>query len=83
MIRAYALAASALVLGTAAHAGGASTTRVVPEEVYGATVSVEEGVRVFRPLPSDRLVIVNPHGQTDIDVEVKELTVTAPGTVRR
>jgi hypothetical protein len=27
------------------------TTRIEPRPFYGATVSVEEGVRVFRPLP--------------------------------
>lgn len=76
--------AAALMGAAAAHAGsGASTTRVVPDDVYGATVTVEEGVRVFRPLPSDRHVIVNPRGDTDIEVEINEDSVTAPGTIRR
>jgi len=41
------------------------TIRVEPNNSYGATVTVEEGVRVFRPLPSERQVIVNP-GQTPL-----------------
>src|SRR5512138_1378111 len=57
MIRVLAASAAALA-GNDAH-----TTRVVPEHVHGATVTVEEGVRVFRPLPSDRHVIVNPEGE--------------------
>jgi hypothetical protein len=36
------------------------TTRIEPRPFYGATVSVEEGVRVFRPLPSHDRVIINP-----------------------
>jgi hypothetical protein len=74
MIRVLTASATALVLGAAAaHAGNdAHTTRVVPEHVHGATVTVEEGVRVFRPLPSDRHVIVNPEGETEIEVKVHE-----------
>src|SRR5512138_289356 len=46
MIRVLAASAAALVIGAAAaHAGNdAHTTRVVPEHVHGATVTVEEGV---------------------------------------
>ena len=39
-----------------------STIRIEPRPVYGATVTIEEGVRVFRPLPPDKYVIVNPNG---------------------
>ena len=45
-----------------AQAEGAYTTRIEPRAVYGATVSIEEGVRVFRPLPTEQHVIVNPGG---------------------
>jgi hypothetical protein len=35
-----------------------STTRIESRPFYGATVTVEEGVRVFRPLPPhDRFII--------------------------
>lgn len=37
-------------------------TQIEPRPTYGATVSIEEGVRVFRPLPAgSRHVIVNPN----------------------
>lgn len=82
MIRTLTASAAALLLASAtASANDAHTTRVVPADVYGATVTVEEGVRVFRPLPSDRHVIVDPEGRTEI--EVKEYNVTAPDVVRR
>lgn len=85
MFRVLTASVAALFMGVAAaHAGSdASTTRVVPGHVYGATVTIEEGVRVFRPIPSDRHVIVNPTGNTDIEVELNDYSVTAPGTIRR
>lgn len=71
------LAASAgaalLVAAAAAHAGsGAHTTRIEETNAYGATVTIEEGVRVFRPIPSDRHVIVNPGGKTPLSVHTYE-----------
>lgn len=55
------LAAGALLApATAAFAGDAVTTRIEPRNVYGATITVEEGVRVWRPLPPEGHVIVNP-----------------------
>ena len=58
-----AIGAAAAVAGgaaTMASAEDAYTTRIEPRATYGATITVEEGVRVFRPLPSERHVIVNP-----------------------
>ena len=40
------------------------TTRIETRPFYGAVVTLEEGVRVFRPLPVERQVIINPGGQT-------------------
>jgi hypothetical protein len=36
------------------------TTRIEPRPFYGATITLEEGVRVIRPLPPERQVIINP-----------------------
>ena len=58
----FATAAVAAI--TSAQAEEARTTRIEPNASYGATVTIEEGVRVFRPLPSERHVIVNPQGAT-------------------
>ena len=44
------------------------TTRIETRPFYGATVTLEEGVRVFRPLPPDRHVIINPGGQTPLSI---------------
>ncbi len=42
---------------------------------YGATVTIEEGVRVFRPLPPDRRVIINPDGQAPVSLGFNETNV--------
>jgi hypothetical protein len=36
------------------------TTRIEPRPFYGATVTMEAGVRVFRPLPPHDRVIIDP-----------------------
>lgn len=51
----------AVLLSSHAFAQDARTTRIEPNATYGATVTMEEGVRVFRPLPSEAHVIVNPN----------------------
>ena len=64
---------SCLVLGVApAFAGdSASTIRVEPNGYYGAVVTVEAGVRVFRPLPPHRLVVMSPEG-TPVNLSINE-----------
>ena len=47
-----------------------STTRIETRPVYGATVTVERGVRVFRPLPPHDRVIINPGGRTPLSLDV-------------
>jgi hypothetical protein len=42
----------------------------VPYNAYGATVSIEQGVRVFRPIPADGHVIVNPGNRTPMSVNI-------------
>ena len=44
------------------------TTRIETRPFYGATVTLEEGVRVFRPLPPDRHVIINPGARTPLSL---------------
>jgi hypothetical protein len=46
----------------------AVTTRIETRPFYGATVTLEEGVRVFRPLPSHDRVIINPGGKTPLSL---------------
>jgi hypothetical protein len=46
----------------------AVTTRIETRPFYGATVTLEEGVRVFRPLPRHDRVIINPGGKTPLSL---------------
>lgn len=50
----------------------ATTTRIETRPFYGATVTLEEGVRVFRPLPSHDRIIINPNGQTPVYLGINE-----------
>lgn len=43
-----------------ASAADSVTTRVEPRPYYGAVVTVENGVRVYRPLPHHDRIIINP-----------------------
>ncbi len=71
------VAASGLlaVLGAAAYAES-GTTRIVHDEPYGAIVTKEAGVLVFRGLPPTRKVIVNPEGKTPLDLKLTEVRET-------
>jgi hypothetical protein len=73
--RVLALGLAAVVVGgTSAAFAQSSTIRIEPRPVYGATVSLEEGVRVYRPLPPERIVIVNPNG-TPVNIGISEKRV--------
>lgn len=62
---AFALAACALSPVGAVKAES-FTTRIETRPFYGATVTLEEGVRVIRALPPERQVIINPDGRTPL-----------------
>ena len=60
-MRIVALAAIAVLASPALCAASDSvTTRIEPRPYYGAVVTVEKGVRVYRPLPHHDRVIINP-----------------------
>lgn len=65
--------------GSASAVAQSSTIRIEPRPVYGATVTLEEGVRVFRALPPEKYVIVNPNG-TPLNIGLSDKRVTS--TVR-
>ncbi len=67
-----AAAGLSVVLGTAAYAES-GTLRIVNEEPYGAIVTKEAGVLVFRGLPPTRKVIVNPGGKTPLELKQTEV----------
>lgn len=67
--------AAAALLASVATAAAQSTTRIETRPFYGATVTIEEGVRVFRPLPPDQRVIINPDGQAPVSLGFNETNV--------
>ena len=66
------LMAATIVLSTAAARAEARTVRIEPRPFYGATVTLEEGVRVFRPLPPHDRVIINPGSKTPLSLGIYE-----------
>jgi hypothetical protein len=68
---ALALTAS-LLTGSVASAQDAYTTRIEPRQVYGATTTIEHGVRVTRPIPPVRHVIINPGSLTPLNLGTHE-----------
>lgn len=68
--------ATVVAAGTSAAFAQSSTIRIEPRPVYGATVTLEEGVRVFRPLPPEKYVIVNPNG-TPVNIGLSEKRVVS------
>ncbi len=75
--KAVIVAAAALCAGSAVTPVlAAGTTRIETRPFYGAVVTIEEGVRVFRPLPPTERVIVNPNGATPLSLGFNETYVT-------
>jgi hypothetical protein len=66
------LAAGSLLAPAAAIAETPTTTRIETRPFYGATVTLEEGVRVFRPLPPHDRIIINPAGRTPLNLSYEE-----------
>lgn len=75
-----AAATAAALSALPAIAGEAYTTRIEPHGFYGATVSMEQGVRVFRPLPPVRHVVVNPGGATPLNLSFSDVRVNEQRT---
>lgn len=70
------LPASVFALAMASQAIAGDTTRIVHDEPYGAIVTKEAGVLVFRGLPPTRKVIVNPDGKTPLELKQTEVRET-------
>jgi hypothetical protein len=65
-------ASAAGLLAMPAMASEAYTTRIEPRVFYGATVTLEEGVRVFRPLPPHKHVVINPDNKAPVSLSFNE-----------
>ncbi len=63
----------------AASAEGAQTVRIEPRPYYGAVVTVERGVRVWRPLPPTRHMIINPTN-APVSVNITDIRETVQHT---
>ncbi|MGE0767717.1 MAG: hypothetical protein AB7L90_14735 [Hyphomicrobiaceae bacterium] len=72
MRNAFALVLAAATALAPAAALSQTTTRIETRPFYGATVTLEEGVRVFRPLPPQDRVIINPNGATPLSLGFEE-----------
>jgi hypothetical protein len=75
-----ALLTLALLLA-AVPASGQTLTRIETKPFYGATVTIEEGVRVFRPLPPTSHMIINPGGKTPVSLSINEYRDYSGGAV--
>lgn len=63
-------------LATAGTAVAGDTTRILHTEPYGAIVTREAGVLVFRGLPPTREVVVNPGGKTPLELKQGDVSQT-------
>jgi hypothetical protein len=73
-----AISTAMLALTGAAYADG-FTTRIETRPYYGAVTTIEHGVRVMRPLPPERYVIINPNG-TPLSLSISESNVYGYGS---
>ncbi|MGQ0457176.1 MAG: hypothetical protein ACT4OU_08945 [Hyphomicrobium sp.] len=77
------VAAFSALAGCAVAASAQSyTTRIEPRPFYGAVITLEEGVRVIRPLPPERQVIINPDHGTPLSLGFNETRVYENRVVR-
>lgn len=75
-IRLATLAVLSALAPTATLAEGSYTTRIEPRAYYGATVTIEQGVRVWRPLPPVRHMIINPDHGTSLSLGFTDVRET-------
>ena len=70
------LAGLCLLLAAAPAATATSLVRIETQPVNGAAIITEEaGVRVIRPLPPLRYMIVNPDGRTPLNLTIEDRNV--------
>ena len=70
LLLAIALTVAAAFPAFAGNEGGAVTTRIETRPYYGAVVTVENGVRVWRPLPPHDRIIINPDGKASVNIDI-------------
>ncbi len=65
-----AVATALAALGATAALADARTIRIEPRPYTSVVVTVENGVRVWRPMPPTELVIVNPGNKASINLDI-------------
>jgi|GEM_PF-5385779 len=63
---------AALIAASSGAMAESFTTRIEPQPYQGATVTIEHNVRVYRPLPAIKHVIINPN-QTPLNLSFAEV----------
>lgn len=71
----FCMAVGASLLPLTPAIAQSSTIRVEPRPYYGAVVTLEQGVRVWRPLPPTSHMIINPTG-APVHVNVTDVRET-------
>lgn len=69
-----------LMAASPADAGNSSLVRIEPRPYYGAVVTIEQGVRVWRSLPRTQHMVINPTN-APVNVNITDIreTVTHRG----
>lgn len=80
-VSAALIVAFATLAGSAGARAQGYTTRIETRPFYGAVVTLEHGVRVIRPLPPTRQVIINPNN-TPLSLGFNETRVYENRVVR-
>jgi protein-L-isoaspartate O-methyltransferase len=65
------LAAALSTVAAVAASAEAVTTRIETRPYYGATVTIEQGVRVWRPLPPHDRIIINPGAKASVNFDIQ------------
>jgi hypothetical protein len=70
------LACATVLLAITTAASATSLTRIETGPVSGAAIiTEEEGVRVIRPLPPVRHLIINPDGRTPLNLTIEDRNI--------
>src|SRR5262249_48867762 len=70
---------SAVAMFADAASAESFTTRIETRPYYGAVITLEQGVRVYRPLPPVRQVIINPN-RTPVEINYNDTRVYSYGS---
>lgn len=70
-----------LLAASPADAGQSTLVRIEPRPYYGAVVTIEQGVRVWRALPRTQHMVINPTG-APVNVNITDIRETVTHRVQ-